>query len=351
MKKIIIIKPKKISDDMALMIRKSTENYEVDYIHEWSKDLDLKNRKILFCLDLDVTGHCIDLIHFLNNTKTNGGDSPFKGSNAVVFVRSPEEIYTKRASQDLINIANSLGCRFLGHSVIETIEELKNFRTWQISIHKSLEEIRNDLCIEQVQRLIKFNNKSIVNKKVLVLHASSHKTSNTLMLWELIQKNLIECDINVFHVENGSIIDCKGCDFKTCNHYSKQKSCFYGGTVIKEIIPAIEEAEIIVWICPNYNDAISANLTALINRLTALYRRSNFYDKRIFAVIVSGNSGSDSVANQLIGALNINKGFQLPPNFAIMEIANDPGSIMEVKDIEEKAKKMAEQINKEIKQT
>ncbi len=92
---------------------------------------------------------------------------------------------------------------------------------------------------------------------------------------------------------------------------------------------------------------MSANLAALINRLTALYRRVNFYNKRIYSVVVSGNSGSDSVTNQLLGALNINKGFQLPPQFALTEIANDPGHILNVEDIDEKAKVFAERINEE----
>lgn len=55
-------------------------------------------------------------------------------------------------------------------------------------------------------------------------------------------------------------------------------------------------------LCPNYNDALSANLTAFINRLTSLFRTTRFYDKALFAVVVSGYSGSDIVAEQLIAA-------------------------------------------------
>jgi hypothetical protein len=63
---------------------------------------------------------------------------------------------------------------------------------------------------------------------------------------------------------------------------------------------------------------------AVINRMTALYKRVKFGDKTLFSVVVSGNSGSDCVAKQLIGALNINKGFRLPPYFALTATANDP---------------------------
>jgi len=117
---------------------------------------------------------------------------------------------------------------------------------------------------------------------------------------------------------------------------------------VEEIFPEIEKADAIVWICPNYNDSVSANLMAVINRLTALYRRTKFFDKTLFGIIVSGNSGSDSVAKQLIGALNINKSFRLPPYFAIMATANNPGDIRAVPGIEEKARLFAQNMLREI---
>jgi len=30
--------------------------------------------------------------------------------------------------------------------------------------------------------------------------------------------------------------------------------------MVKEILPAIEDVDCIIWLCPNYNDAISAKL-------------------------------------------------------------------------------------------
>lgn len=119
--------------------------------------------------------------------------------------------------------------------------------------------------------------------------------------------------------------------------------------MVSDILPAIQKADAVVWICPNYNDALSANITAVINRLTALYRTTSFYNKSLFSIIVSGNSGSDSVAKQLIGALNINKGFRLPPYFSLMEIANDTGEIKKTAGIRDKAYKFAEHMISEIK--
>lgn len=66
--------------------------------------------------------------------------------------------------------------------------------------------------------------------------------------------------------------------------------------MVKESLPAIEDADCVIWLCPNYNDSISAKLMAVINRLTVLYKRVRFWDKSLFSIIVSGNSGSDCVA-------------------------------------------------------
>lgn len=104
--------------------------------------------------------------------------------------------------------------------------------------------------------------------------------------------------------------------------------------MVEEVYPSILEADIFILLCPNYNDAITANLCAMINRLTAIFRHQKFYDKKVYSVIVSGSSGTEAIATQLIRALNMNKTFQLPPNFIVSAIANDRGSIKEITEIE-----------------
>ena len=101
-----------------------------------------------------------------------------------------------------------------------------------------------------------------------------------------------------------------------------------------EVYPAVRRCDGIVMLCPNYNDALSANLTAFINRLTALFRQTRFYNKALFALVVSGYSGSDIVARQIISAMNMNKSFYLPGRFALLETANNPGEALAMPDID-----------------
>jgi multimeric flavodoxin WrbA len=213
-----------------------------------------------------------------------------------------------------------------------------------------LENICIEMCKRLGDRFVSYIPNKVDTPYIVTLHSSFHKTSNTLALWNIIKQHLAEhCKIDELHVENGKVLDCIGCSFKTCIHFSKQSSCFYGGIMVEEIFPAVEKADVVIWLCPNYNDALSANLTAVINRLTALYRKTSFQNKALIGVVVSGNSGSDSVAMQLIDSLCINKGFYLPPYSTIMVTANDPGAILMVDNLEAKAKLFAENIIKSIK--
>lgn len=348
MKKISLIAPGRISGRLSKMVEAATSGIPVEVLTDTGDIPDLKNKKILFAADLDQTGVNIPLLDLFRILYKRGGDA-LGGSSAGLLLHSESELFTKSAAQNIIFLANRLGCRFPGSPLVEATADLRNFLTWRKKLGSSLEEVCADLCTALGRRLLEDFPSTVKSPRILAVHASSRETSNTLMLWDMIKKHLPGGGITELHVENGAVRDCKGCSYTTCKHFSRQRSCFYGGVMVEEIFPEIEKADAIVWICPNYNDSVSANLMAVINRLTALYRRTKFFDKTLFGIIVSGNSGSDSVAKQLIGALNINKSFRLPPHFAIMATANNPGDIKAVPGIEEKARLFAQNMLREIK--
>ena len=177
-----------------------------------------------------------------------------------------------------------------------------------------------------------------------MLHASSHKTSNTFALWNTVREGLPDFSITEIGLRNGTLSDCSGCPYKMCLHFGEQESCFYGGVMVEDVYPAVKQADGLVMLCPNYNDALSANLTAFINRLTALFRTTRFYDKALFSIVVSGYSGSDIVAQQLIAALNMNKTFYLPGRFAMMETANDAGTALKLPGIDTRIRRFTSDI-------
>lgn len=331
-----VIRPKEISDLLDRMLQSAIQDNFYEEITDWSAMPDFHNKKLLIAVELNEAGYCLPILKMISELYKRGKSS-LEGASAALLVHSANDLNTKSAATDIIFQLNMLGCHFPGHPLVEAVYRLDNFKTWQKTLPQSLEEICLDQAAKLVQRLMEFNPRQLDAPYIVALHSSSSHTSNTLALWNKVKTGLTGCKIEELHVENGTVMDCKGCSFKTCLHYSKQSSCFYGGVVVEEIYPAIEKADAVVWICPNYNDAVSANVSAVINRLTALYRKTSFSDKALFAVVVSGNSGSDSVAMQLLDSLCINKGFYLPGYFCIMATANDPGAIHTVENIDQAA--------------
>lgn len=336
--------PAQRSPQMAALLQALKES-DLDLFIYTAYQETMKGQKVIFCFDLDAFGDSPALEKLIKEALISD-HAAFDSVIAGLIVISETEFYTKQYAQRFIFNMSLHQVSFVGHPLVEIVEGYKNLKTWQKQLSKPLDAIGIHLVVQLINRLEREGVRRYKKPNILVLHASQDKTSNTLMLWNAVGKHLEDLSPRVLHVENGTIVDCKGCGFTQCIHYSENNSCFYGGQVVLEILPAIENADIIVWLLPNYNDAISAMLTAVINRMTVLYRRVPLFEKCIFAIVVSGNSGGDCVASQLIGALNINKGMYLPNDFLLTAIANDPGSVMDIPDIALKAEQFAKRLRK-----
>lgn len=326
---------------LSKMIDAASSSSSFEYL-DFKNDMpDLKYKRLLIALDLDQFGFSKDIydwISMMQNTSKN----PFEGSIAGLLIRGQGDLYTKTFAQNIIFHMNQMGCAFIGHPLVEAIGNLRNFLTMQKVIKKPLENVCLDCCKNLGKRLSDFKSIGFKNPNIVVLHSSNEQKSNTFKYWNMIKSYLPFDDIHEIHIENGTVRDCHGCPFTMCLHYGKQKSCFYGGIMVDEVYPALLNADILILLCPNYNDALTANMSAVINRLTALYRTTKFYNKIFYAVVVSGNSGSDALAKQLISALNMNKSFTLPPYFVAMATANDYNAILNVPNIEIHSKEFAE---------
>ena len=298
-------------------------------------DAPLEQERILFTIPLDESGvnhGYYDLLAFLRTHP-----DCLKNCVGGILVDGPGDLYTKSVGRDLVLAASLAGCTFPGRPLVEATGNLKNFTVQAKNANCDLLGAYHLAAADLVNRILTFESPRTKRPNILVLHASSRTTSNTLALWSRVRTELDpHCDITEVGLRNGTLEDCAGCPYTTCLHFGEQGDCFYGGVMVQEVYPAIREADAVVLLCPNYNDALSANLTAAINRLTALYRTTPFNDKAVFAMVVSGYSGGDIVASQVVSALNMNKGFWLPANFCLLETANDAGTAIRLPGIEER---------------
>ena len=294
---------------------------------------DLTGQPLLFAVGMDAYGPGQSFSRLLRWLRQN--PNALSGCAAGLVVDGGGELYTKQAAQALVMAANLAGCAFPGKPLVEGTGSLYNQHILADRMGLSWEETYHRRVRELAQRLTAFTPPKFRRPKLLMLHASDHTRSNTVWLGrELLRRLPPAIQTREISLQNGAIVDCRGCSYNACLHYARQNTCFYGGAIPEQVLPAIRDADAMLFLCPNYNDAVSANLMALFNRMTSLLLQHELYNKYLFGVVVSGYSGSDLVAQQLLGTMCFNKTAILPPRFCLMETAHDPGSARHIAGID-----------------
>lgn len=303
----------------------------------------IQGSRLLFAVPLGKYGTNSSYTRLLYKLRSEPG--LLEGCTSAILIDGESELYTKSTGTELAFALNAAGSALIGRPLVEGTGSLYNFRVQAKLLGVNNRGAYLAAVRDMIERLVKSVFPKQEKPNILVLHASSHRTSNTMQLWEQLSGRLKDsCEINEIGLRNGTVSDCSGCPYTMCIHFGESGRCFYGGLMQEEVWPAVLKANAIMMLCPNYNDALSANLTAFINRLTGLFRQKRFYDKALFSIIVSGYSGGDIIGRQLISALNMNKSFYLPPRFALLETANNPGEALAIPGIEGRMDKFAENI-------
>ncbi|HRX58712.1 MAG TPA: NAD(P)H-dependent oxidoreductase [Eubacteriales bacterium] len=307
----------------------------------------LAGRRVLFALAADEAGMDAETFHLIAALRRN--PDAMEGAVAGVLLDGAGELYTKQTADQLVLAANLAGCLFPGRPLVEATGSLGNWHVQAKRRNVEPAEAYRLAARELVLRLAEFKAPRFAKPKLLMLHASDRATSNTLQIGSSVCEKLRgRFGVRELSLQNGTIYDCRGCSFTTCSHYAAQNSCFYGGSIVSEGYPALTECDALLLLCPNYNDSVSANIMAFINRLTSLIVFNPLHDKYLFAVVVSGYSGGDLVAQQALGALCLNKAFMLPPRFCLLQTANDPGDAMDSEGMGARIEAFAENIKKTV---
>jgi multimeric flavodoxin WrbA len=328
------------------ILERSLEGYSCETIATVEEFRALKNKRILFAVSLGESGVNLEFYPILKEIRLDR--ACFEGSVGGIIIDGNSELFTKSLGRELAFSANLSGCAFPGKPLVEGTKSLENYDIAAARLGMDNLQAYMHSGRALVEQLMGFRPPKRKNPKILVLHAGNYQTSNTLALWKLVEKHLEGCEITEISLRNGAVTDCIGCPYTTCLHFGERGNCIYGGVIVEQVFPAITDCDALVMVCPNYNDAVSANLAAFINRLTALLKKTKFYDKYLFGIIVSGYSGGDIVAQQLISGLNMNKTFILPSRFAMMETANKADSLVRLAGIGKRAEAFAQNIKSQI---
>ena len=302
-----------------------------------------RGRRLLFVVAVGESGINMEYYAFLKKMRLD--PSFLADCLGAVIVDSKTELYTKSIARELVWTANNAGCSFIGRPLVEATGSLNNFYYMAQFSGGDNFQAYLDQASDLVRRLLSWKPLRQERVNLLAVHASVEDTSNTIQLWYKV-KHFLPPSITVQEISlrNGEIYDCCGCPYTVCRQFGQQGKCRYGGRIVQEVYPALVASQALVMLCPNYNDALSANLTAFVNRLTALFRQNPFFDKSLFAVVISGYSGNDIVGGQLISALNMNKSFFLPAYFSLCQIANERGSVHRIEGIDAQAEAFAQHL-------
>lgn len=307
----------------------------------------LRGKRLLLALALGRYG--VNTAYTRLLLRLRSGALPLDGCVSALLIDGGGELYTKSAASELSLALNCAGSALLGRPLVEATGSLDNFRVQAKNLGTDCMGAYRAAARELIERLAREDFPPRETPALLALHASSHHTSNTMQLWARVRERLgKDCTIEEIGLRNGAVSDCSGCPYTACLHFGEKGRCFYGGLMQDEVWPAVRRCDAVMLLCPNYNDALSANLTAFINRLTGLFRQTRFYDKAVFAIVVSGYSGGDVVARQVIDAMCMNKSFYLPPRFALIETANDPGEALSLPGIEARLDDFAARIRQTL---
>lgn len=296
---------------------------------------DMTGQRLLFAVGMDAFGPEDAFYHLIRYLRRN--EDALDGCIAGIVVDGGGELYTKQAAQVLVMAANLAGCAFLGKPLVEGTGSLYNQHIMAGRLGLSWDDTYCRRVRDLAKRLLIFDFPTFRRPRVLMIHASDHYRSNTVWMGRQIIDQLPSSFVcREISLQNGAIQDCRGCSYKSCLHFAQHNTCFYGGAISEEILPAISACDAMLFLCPNYNDAVSANIMALFNRMTNLLIQQGLYDKYLFGVVVSGYSGSDLVVQQLLGAMCFNKTAILPPRFCLMQTAHDPGSAKRMEGIDQR---------------
>lgn len=293
-----------------------------------------RGTRLLFCFSLGRNGSAAAELFLI---ALRGTPTALNACVVGMVTDANSEFLTKDFASRFALAANGAGALLVGKPLVEGTGSLYNFHIRSMNAGVTLLDAYKLAVRDLAQRLMDYAPVRRETARVLMLHASEHATSNTYALGCAVAERLgQEIEVTTRSLQNGALIDCRGCSYKTCLHYAHNDGCFYGGSLTTDVFPTLLESDALLLLCPNYNDSVSANIMAFINRLTNVLVKTPLNDKYVYAIIVSGYSGGDLVARQVLGALSMNKTFMLHPHFCLAETANEPNAALHLPAIEER---------------
>lgn len=169
-------------------------------------------RRVLFAVAIGADGVNLEYYRMLAWLRNHPGC--LEGCLGAAIVDGQSELYTKTLSRELVLAANLCGCAFIGAPLVEATLTLHNFDIKAANLGTDPLHAYQAAARDLADRLLSFEFQRHGAPRLAVLHASSHKSSNTFALWHLIRESLPGWETDEIGLRNGAVADCGGCPYK-----------------------------------------------------------------------------------------------------------------------------------------
>lgn len=152
-----------------------------------------------------------------------------------LLVDSENDLYSKSAAKDLVFAANCAGCAFVGRPLVEGTRTLSNYTIVSNNLGTDLMGAYRESAAGLVKEVLGTDCVRKKCPKVLVLHASSHKTSNTYAIWNRVKEQLPEMEIREDRASKRYAFRLRRMPVQDAAPFWRQGSCFYGGVMVEDV--------------------------------------------------------------------------------------------------------------------
>ena len=158
------------------------------FIRDMSSLKDLKGQRILFAVPLGRYGLNTAYTGLLYRLRSE--PALLENSISAMIIDGDSELFTKSTATELAFAINFAGSALIGRSVVEGTGSLANLRVQAKLTGTDLSGAYRAAARELTERLLLTKPEQKDRPKLLALHASSHRTSNTMQLWNKVSEQL-----------------------------------------------------------------------------------------------------------------------------------------------------------------
>lgn len=232
--------PEKERSRMDEVLRAALDGIDAEIVEDMEileqDPFKYRGRRLLFAVPLGRNG--INRGYYEVLAWLRGGDQVLAGATAGMIIDAESEFYTKATARELAVAANRAGCAFVGRPLVEGTASLDNYLIQAANMNTDRFGAYKKSAAILAHQILEETWQPKEESHLLVLHASNHRTSNTLAIWQKVKERLDDrIGIQEINLRNGTLVDCSGCPYQMCLHFGEQGKCFYGGAMVENIYP------------------------------------------------------------------------------------------------------------------